>query len=211
MAQTQPPRLSVLALGFLAAGLGGPGVASAQNGALATTTIFEALALRPGAAVCEMGAGNGELSIEAADRVGGQGHVYANEIGGHVKTLQDKVAAAKRPQIEVVTGANERTNFPDGACDALFMRNVYHHVENPTAMNASIAAALKAGGRLGVVDFGPPPGAEAAKPADRDEDGRHGVTPQTVARELKAAGFDVIATTTGSGRAFMVVALKRGS
>jgi predicted methyltransferase len=78
-------------------------------------------------------------------------------------------------------------------------------------MNASIAAALKAGGRLAIVDFAPPPGAEAPAPADRDRDGMHGVTPATVARELKAAGFEVIASDDGPDRAFMVVALKRGS
>ena len=185
--------------------------AQAQDNGFATAKIFEALALRPGATACEMGAGNGELSLEAADRVGGEGHVYTSEVGGNVKTLEGKIAAAKRPHIEVVAGAAERTNFPDGACDALFMRNVYHHFENPAAMNASIAAALKPGGRVGVVDFGPPPGSEAPRPADRDQDGMHGVTPQSVARELRAAGFDVVTTETGSGRSFMVVAVKRGS
>ena len=211
MAQPLRARSLPFILGLLVPGVASAPVLAAQNNGLATTRIFEALALRQGAAVCEMGAGNGELSLEAADRVGAQGHVYASEIGGNVKGLEDKVAAAKRPQIQVVTGAAERTNFPDGACDAVFMRNVYHHFEAPAVMNASIAAALKPGGRLAVVDFGPPPGSEAPTPADRDQDGTHGVTAPTVTRELTAAGFDVIATETGSGRAFMVVATKRGS
>jgi ubiquinone/menaquinone biosynthesis C-methylase UbiE len=188
-----------------------PAAASAQDNGLASEKLFAALALQPGATACEMGAGDGALSIEAADRVGAQGHVYTSEIGGNVDKLVEKVVLARRAHVEVVTGAADRTNFTDGACDALFMRNVYHHFENPTAMNASIAAALKPGGRLAVVDFGPPPGAEARDPADRDTDGHHGVTAPTVARELRTAGFDIVRTENGDGRAFMVVALKRGS
>jgi ubiquinone/menaquinone biosynthesis C-methylase UbiE len=189
-----------------------PGIASAQGGAIATGRMFDALHVAAGGTVCEIGAGSGELSIAAADRVGAQGRVYTSELGDErVRALQGKVAAANRPQIQVVAGDAAHTTFPDGACDALFMRNVYHHFETPATMNASIAAALKPGGRLAVVDFGPPPGSEAPTSADRDQDGMHGVTPATVSRELKAAGFEVIASESGTDRAFMVVAIKRGS
>ena len=175
---------------------------------LAPSRIFEALALHDGATVCEIGAGDGELSIAAATRVGSRGHVYTSELGDdRVKTLRARVTAAARPQIEVVAGAPDRTNFPDDACDALFMRNVYHHFAAPGPMGAAFAAALKPGGRLAVVDFRPP-GAEAPTPADRDEDNMHGVTPESVRRELMDAGFQVERTENGSRRSFMVVAVR---
>ena len=165
---------------------------------LAPSRIFEALALHDGATVCEIGAGDGELSIAAATRVGSRGHVYTSELGDdRVKALRARVTAAARPQIEVVAGAPNRTNFPDDACDALFMRNVYHHFAAPGPMGAAFAAALKPGGRLAVVDFRPP-GAEAPTPADRDEDNMHGVTPESVRRELMDAGFQVERTENGS-------------
>jgi SAM-dependent methyltransferase len=178
------------------------------NASIAPSRIFDALALRDGATVCELGAGDGELSIAAAARVGSRGHVYTNELGDdRVKALRAKVAAANRPQIDVVAGAPDRTNFPDGACDALFMRNVYHHFAAPGPMGAALAAALKPGGLLAVVDF-TPPGAEAPTPEDRDQDNMHGVTPESVGRELMDAGFQVERTEAGSGRWFMVVAAR---
>jgi ubiquinone/menaquinone biosynthesis C-methylase UbiE len=181
---------------------------SAQSGSLATGRIFDALGMRQGTTVCEIGAGDGALSLEAADRVGARGHVYTNELGDqHVDTLRDRVVAAHRPQIQVIAGDASATNFPGAACDVLFMRNVYHHFAAPAEMNRSIAASLKPGGRIAIVDFAPP-GAEASTPADRDEDGKHGVTSATVARELSAAGFHVVTTETGTGRAFMVVATR---
>ena len=206
MAQSTPAFATLLAAVLL------PAAAAAQgNGSLATSRIFDALSLREGATVCEVGAGDGELSIAAAARVGDQGHVYTSELGDmHLKALRTKVAAANRPQIQVVAGAADRTNFPDGACDALFMRNVYHHIAAPGPMGASLAASLKPGGRIAIVDF-TPPGAEAPTPADRDEDNMHGVTPDSVRRELADSGFAVQRTENGSGRWFMVVALKPGS
>jgi ubiquinone/menaquinone biosynthesis C-methylase UbiE len=190
-----------------------PGVASAQG--VLNAQIFDALALTSGATVCEIGAGDGALSIDAAARVGDQGHVYTSELGAErLKALRTKVGAANKPQIKVVEGAAERTNFPDAACDALFMRNVYHHFETPVAMNRSIAAALKPGGRVAIVDFSPPD-KEAQKPEDRDQDGMHGVTPATVERELTAAGFQSATTAVppkgGSDRWYMVVATKPGT
>jgi ubiquinone/menaquinone biosynthesis C-methylase UbiE len=203
---------STARVGSLVVALLCPVAAAAQgNGSLPTSRIFEALALRSGATVCEVGAGDGELSIAAAERVGAQGRVYTSELGDErIKALRAKVAAAGRANIQVVEAAADRTNFPEGACDALFMRNVYHHIEAPGPMSASLAASLKPGGRLAIVDF-TPPGAEAPMPADRDQDNMHGVTPDSVRRELADAGFVTEKTQTGSGRWFMVVAVRPGS
>lgn len=194
---------------LLLAGLA-PVSAAAQGGnSIRTDRIFDALGLRSGATVCEVGAGDGELTLAAAARVGAQGHVYTSELGEErLKALRAKVAG--NPAVQVVEAGADRTNFPDGACDALFMRNVYHHIAAPGPMSASLAASLKPSGRLVIVDF-TPPGAEAPMPADRDQDDMHGVSADSVRRELADAGFRVTATETGSGRSFMIVAIRPGS
>jgi ubiquinone/menaquinone biosynthesis C-methylase UbiE len=179
-----------------------------QTGSVANEKIFDALGVSSGQTICEMGAGNGELSIAVARRVGPSGRVYSSELGAdRVKALQDKVKESGIDQITVVDGEATRTNFPDASCDALFMRNVYHHFEQPAAMNASIAAAVKPGGRVAVVDF-TPPGKEAEKPEDRDRDGMHGIARDSLIRELKEAGLEHVASESGEQRWFMVVAMK---
>ena len=148
------------------------------------------------------------MSIEAARLVGAGGRIYSSELGeARVKTLGDKIAASGLPQVTVVAGDAAKTNFPDAGCDALFMKDVYHHFADPAAMNASITAALKPGGRLGIVDFTPPPGSEARLPADRDNDGMHGITPETLSKELLAAGFAPVSNES-SGRWFLTVVMK---
>ena len=71
------------------------------------------------------------------------------------------------------------------------MRGVYHHVTRPVETNASLHQALRANGRLAVVDF--PPGwflstffRVKGVPANR---GGHGVPPDLVIGELETAGF----------------------
>src|SRR5688500_15999886 len=127
----------------LVAGLFVVAAAGAQRSGstIATEKIFAAIGVREGATICEMGAGDGELSLEAAKLVGPGGRVYTSELGeDRVKTLRDKVAASRLEQVTVVTGDPLKTNFPDAACDGLFMRNVYHHFSDPTQVNASISA-----------------------------------------------------------------------
>jgi tRNA A58 N-methylase Trm61 len=181
-----------------------------QSGStIATTAIFSAIGVREGTTICEIGAGDGELSIAAARAVGPSGRVYTSELGAdRIKALRAAVSSSGLAQITVVEGDPVNTKFPDGACDGLFMRNVYHHFADPAAMNATIAAAVKPGGRVAVVDF-TPPGKEAPTPADRSKDGMHGVTAETVSRELKDAGLEPVTSESGAQRWFMVVLAKR--
>lgn len=183
------------------------GASAQQSGStIATPRIFEAIGVKAGSTVCEMGAGDGELSLAAAKLVGPAGRVYTSELGDErVKTLRDRVAAGGLAQVTVVAGDPLKTNFPDAACDALFMRNVYHHFQDPAQVSASISAALKPGARLGVVDFAPGSGKEAERPADRSKDGTHGISADSVSRELREAGFEPVSSELGERRWFMVV------
>jgi ubiquinone/menaquinone biosynthesis C-methylase UbiE len=137
-------------------------VAAQSEAAPSAEKIFEALAVREGGTACEVGAGIGTLSIAAAKAVGTSGRVFTSELGeGRVEKLRAAVGASGLAHITVVAGDAEKTNFPDAVCDALFMRDVYHHFTSPARMNVAIHAALKPGGRVAIVDF-TPPGEEAA-------------------------------------------------
>jgi tRNA A58 N-methylase Trm61 len=173
--------------------------------------IFEALRLHEGMTACEIGAGNGKLTIAAARVVGPKGRVYSSELGeSRVTSLKRSAEDSGLDQITVIAGDPAKTNFPEGACDVVFMRNVYHHFDDPAAMNASIKQSLKPGGRVAVVDF-KPRGHEAERPQDRDGgNGTHGVSAESVERELTEAGFRSISEVQDGDEGFMVV-FTRGS
>ena len=185
-----------------------PALAQRSAASIPTQKIFEAIGVREGITVCEIGAGDGELTIAAARIVGPAGRVYTSELGEErLKALRKNVADSGLEQITVVEGDPARTNFPDGRCEALFMRNVYHHFTDPATMNASISAALQPGGRAAIVDF-TPPDKEAAVPGDRARDGMHGVSPESVSREMKDAGLEPVSSEAGAQRWFIVVVSK---
>ncbi len=184
-----------------------PAAATAQRSGstIPTDRILQSIGAREGTTVCEIGAGDGELTIAAARVVGPGGRIYASELGEErLKTLRAKVAESGLAQITVVAGAADGTNFPDAGCDALFLRNVYHHFLDPAVMGTSIAMALKPGARVAVVDFRPT-GKEADAPADRARNNTHGVSAQSVTREMTAAGLVPVRSEQGAQRWFMVV------
>jgi ubiquinone/menaquinone biosynthesis C-methylase UbiE len=212
-------RRTVPALAVLVTLAAWPGAAAAQTPEQQARTdrehtelLVKSLDIHPGSAVGEIGAGYGEMSVLMAHEVGENGHVFSNDLS---ETQRQKIAENLKKggvgNVTIVAGDEKITNFPAHCCDAIFMRNVYHHFHDPATMNANIAASLKPGGRVAVIDFMPPPGQESADPAHRGDEGHHGVTPETVERELKAAGFEIVSRTApGQDKEwFMVVARLR--
>lgn len=170
--------------------------------------MLKALDVRAGLTVAEMGAGSGAMTLLVAREVGAAGRVYSSELGdGRIADLRKAIEQSGLANITIIDGDPLKTNLPDACCDALFMQNVYHHFENPTAMNASIFRAVKPGGRVAIQDFAPDTG-EAARPEDRDEDAHHGVTPETVRRELEQAGFSALGQEPRGKRGFVVIVRK---
>jgi len=180
-----------------------------QENAADAERVIKALDIKQGSIVGEIGAGGGELTILIAKAVGPDGRVFSNELNGdRLRAIGVATAAAGLTNVTLVEGKEADANLPEACCHAIFMRNVYHHFEDPPAMNASLLKALKPGGKLAVMDFGPPPGAEAETPAGRSKDGHHGVTAPTVERELKAAGFEIASAIEHGFRGVFVVAGK---
>jgi tRNA A58 N-methylase Trm61 len=205
---------SRLVTGFVAVFLAST-LLSAQNpqqAAADAERLVQALGLQAGAVVAEVGAGNGGLTVAVARAVGRDGRVFSNEINpARLAEIRKAAAGAALENVTVVNGGPTETNFPESCCNAIFMRDAYHHFSEPAAMNASLLRALKPGGRLAILDFGPPPDAESASPAGRASDGHHGITPATLERELKAAGFEIVSASSYGFRNFIVVARKPAS
>src|SRR5262245_58034808 len=183
----------------------------AQQNAADAQRLITALELHAGDVVGEVGAGDGALTVAVAKTVGESGRVYSNEINTQkLAGIAKAAAAAGVTNVTTVAGGETRTNFDDRCCDAIFMRDVYHHFTDPAAMNASILAALKPGGRLAVIDFGPPPGGESASPAGRSADGHQGITLPTLERELKAAVFEIVSSIEYGFRGILIGARRPG-
>jgi FkbM family methyltransferase len=170
------------------------------------------LDLRAGQTVADIGAGGGELTVRLAKQVGPEGRVYATEMSSdRMNRIRRRAEDDGLKNVTVLEAHAARTNLPDSCCDAVVIRNVYHHFDDPAEMNRSLYASLKPGGHLAIIDFSPNRGrATAAAAADRDQDNSHGVDVDTVVKEVTAAGFERQAIETSDDRSFMAV-FKKGS
>jgi ubiquinone/menaquinone biosynthesis C-methylase UbiE len=149
--------------------------------------LVELLELKPGMTVADVGAGFGAWTMRLSKFIGPNGRVYATDIGApQLAALRDAVRREKLTNVTVVEGAPSSTNLPAGCCDAMLIRDVYHHITQPADIARSVAASLKAGGRLAVIDFPPRPDTEvpAGVPANRLG---HGVPIEVVRGEMMTA------------------------
>lgn len=118
--------------------------------------IMDAIGVRPGMIVGEIGAGTGRMTVWLADRVGETGVIYANDIDRNA--LDHLESRCKKDHIgNVVTILGEIDNplLPDKTLDLAFMINVYHHLDMPVALVRNIIPSLKPTGILAIVDADP--------------------------------------------------------
>ncbi len=116
--------------------------------------ILEALQLKPGMRVADVGAGTGFFSRLMARHLGDDGWVYAVDISPvFIKHIS---AVNREEQILNVTPilcAEDSVNLPRDSVDLVFVCDTYHHFEYPEKTLASIHRALRSDGHLVVIDF----------------------------------------------------------
>jgi ubiquinone/menaquinone biosynthesis C-methylase UbiE len=147
--------------------------------------IVEALQLKPGMVVADVGAGTGVLSLLFAQKVGSGGTVIAQDIAPEfLRGIEDRARKAGLNQVRTLLGGEKDARLPANSVDLVFTSDTYHHFEYPQAMLASIHAALKSGGRLIIIDYEKIPGRSSPWVLGHVRANR-----ETVINEITAAGF----------------------
>ncbi len=153
--------------------------------------LSEALNLKPGAMVAEVGAGKGQLTLLLAQQVGPSGRVLSTEF--EPKKLRKISRSVQKHGVENVTilqGSQTGSELPPESCDAIFMRGVYHHLTAPQEMNRNLFRALRPGGMLAVIDFPPRLLLSLWMPKGiPDNRGGHGIRKQLLEEEVTLVGF----------------------
>jgi ubiquinone/menaquinone biosynthesis C-methylase UbiE len=113
--------------------------------------LVAALDIKPGMTVADVGTGAGYMLPYLSRAVGPKGRLIAQDI---FKDLLDR--ARRTPGLNNATfiQGNERdTRLPSGCCDLVLMLDVYHHLDYPEPVLATVRRALKPAARLTVVDY----------------------------------------------------------
>src|SRR5215813_14036825 len=97
------------------------------------------LGLREGSRVADIGAGKGKFALELARLVGPTGHVFATEIDSkRLRQIRSAITTAGLQHLSVIESSDVDSGLEGSCCDAILMRDVYHHITRPVETNASL-------------------------------------------------------------------------
>ena len=120
-----------------------------------TDLLLEALNLRPGEVVADIGAGSGYFSWRMARLVGDTGAIYAVEIQQEMLDLLMQNMRKRRVEkiVKPILGTVTDPKLPAASCDTMLLVDVYHEFDHPFEMIDKMCAALKPNGRIVFVEY----------------------------------------------------------
>jgi len=153
-----------------------------------TDRMREALKLKDGMVVCDLGSGNGYHTLPMAQAVAPGGKVYAVDIQPEMlDMLKERAELLEVRNIVTVVGQVHDPRLPKASCDLIVMVDVYHEFSHPEPMLAAIRRSLKPDGRVVLVEFRAEDDEVPIKP-------EHKMSKEQILKELKANGFKLSET-----------------
>ena len=150
--------------------------------------VIDALEIKPGQTIADLGAGSGYYSFRIAPLVGPTGKVLAIDIEPTMlEVISQRASREHVTNVATVRSSARDPNLAPGSVDLLFMVDVYHELEYPYEVITKVRAALKPGGRVALIEYRAEDPEVAIKPV-------HKMSERQVRREMQAAGFKHVKT-----------------
>jgi SAM-dependent methyltransferase len=150
---------------------------AARDTAREAQRVMDLLQVRAGMTVADVGAGSGYYTVRLSPRVGPRGRVIAQDI--MPRYLERLAARVRRDSLRNVTlalGDPHDPRLAAASADLVLLVHMYHEVEQPYAFLYNLRPAVRAGGRVAVVDLDRPTR-------------RHGTPVSLLRCEMAAAGY----------------------
>jgi precorrin-6B methylase 2 len=150
--------------------------------------VIDALEIKPGQTIADLGAGSGYYSFRIAPLVGPAGRVLAIDIEpAMLEVIAERATREQVANIRPVLCSDRDPNLAPHSVDLLFMVDVYHELEYPYEVMTRVRAALKPGGRVALIEYRAEDPEVMIKPL-------HKMSERQVRREMQAAGFKHLKT-----------------
>jgi ubiquinone/menaquinone biosynthesis C-methylase UbiE len=170
----------------------------AAEAELLATMATDGLELTPASLALDVACGPGTLSLQFALRFGRVvGLDFTPEMLRKARQAADRV---DRGNLELVRGDAYALPFREESFDVAVSGYALHHLLDPKRVVRNIAAIVRTGGRVAIVDMVVPPGADgnAVNAIERARDASHATTLDSRALRglLTGAGLRVLAEDT---------------
>lgn len=146
--------------------------------------VIEALGVRQGQIVADIGAGTGYFTVRLA-KSSAAPKVYAVDIEpAMVSYLKERASREGLNNVVAVQAATDTPNLPE-AVDLVLIVDTYHHIGGREVYFRKLAKSLKPGGKVAIIDFKPD------SPEGPPKEFRF--TPEQVKLEMAKAGYTLAA------------------
>ena len=143
--------------------------------------VLSAMDLAPAMTVADVGAGTGYFAVRLA-RALPPGAVLATDLEPALaRFLAERARREAIPNLHAVLATQTASGLAARSVDRILVVHVWHHVPDRVALARDLAAALRPGGRLIVVDF--------SLTAQRGPPAHMRAAPEAVIAELEGAGL----------------------
>jgi predicted methyltransferase len=120
--------------------------------------VFDALGVKPGHRVADIGCGFGYFSFRLAARVGPEGKVYAVDIDPKaIDKVRQRKEKEKLTQVEPILGESNDPRLP-ADLESVLIVDTYHEFRDWDRMMQAVLRSVKPGGRLVIIDGEGPSG-----------------------------------------------------
>jgi predicted methyltransferase len=120
--------------------------------------VMDALRVKPGHRVADIGCGFGYFTFRLAARVGAEGKVYAVDIDKEaIDRVRRRKESEKIEEVEPILGESADPRLPNDL-DAVLIVDSYHEFREYNQIAQAVFRSLKPGGRLVIIDGEGPAG-----------------------------------------------------
>ncbi len=117
--------------------------------------VVEKLSIARGSRVADLGAGGGYFTWHLAKAVGSRGTVYAVDIEERaIDMIFKEMVSSGTPNVRPVRAEPHDPRLPEPV-DLVFSCGTYRHIHDRVAYFRSLAASLRPGGRVAILDVHP--------------------------------------------------------
>ena len=115
--------------------------------------VLEALALKPGEVIADVGSGSGYFTLRMARHVGQQGHVYGVDVNPDmIRHLNERIRDGGVLNVSTILARPDDPLLPQPV-DRFVIVDVWHHVDDQPKYLALMKKQLKPGGQVVMIDF----------------------------------------------------------
>jgi SAM-dependent methyltransferase len=120
----------------------------------APDVALDVLKIPKGAAVADIGAGSGYITVRLAARVGPTGRVFATDVQPQMlNILARRLNGSKIANVTLIESTLDDPRLPPASVDLALMVDVYHELSQPQSVLRRLRESLKAGGRLVLLEY----------------------------------------------------------